>query len=79
MRYNLKSNGGSTSPTGTNSITGNAIYTGVGSPTNWSGWQLASNSPGKGAANDGKDMGAIIGDTTALPTPPLPAPTLQLN
>lgn len=74
MRYNLKSNGGSTSPTGTNNITGNAIYVGVGSPTNWSGWQLASNSPGKGAANDGKDMGAIIADSS-----PLPAPTLQLN
>lgn len=68
MRSNLKSNGGSTSPTGTNNITGNAIYVGMDSPTNWSGWQLASNSPGKGAATDGQDMGAIIGNTLPAPT-----------
>jgi len=75
MRSNLKSNSGSTTPTGTNNITGNAIYVGTGSPTNWSGWQLAANSPGKGAANDGQDMGAIIGNGTTL----LPAPTLRLD
>lgn len=78
MRSNLKSNGGSTNPTGTNNITGNAIYVGTGSPTNWSGWQLASSSPGKGAATDGQDMGAIIGNSSGPNPPgttPLPAPT----
>ncbi|MDT3680715.1 MAG: hypothetical protein ROZ64_18010 [Burkholderiaceae bacterium] len=71
MRFNLKSNGGSTTPTGTNSITANAIYVGTGSPTNWSGWQLATTSPGKNAGNDGQDMGVLF-STTESPTTPLP-------
>src|SRR5262249_7302682 len=74
MRYNLESNGGSTSPAGTNSIAGTAVY--VGSPqsfANWSNWQLAAGSPGKAAGNDGQDMG-----TTYFGTAPqvLSAPTL---
>lgn len=75
MRYNLKSNGGSTTPTGTNNITGNAIYVGNGSPTDWSGWKLASNSPGKGASTDGQDMGAINSGSEPPADTPLPAPT----
>lgn len=81
MRSNLKSNGGSTNPTGTNNITGNAIYQGVGSPTNWEGWKLAPNSPGKNAATDGTDMGALI-DGTPSTTPPAvirPAPPTGLT
>lgn len=77
MRFNLKSNGGSTTPTGTNNVTGTAVYVGVGSPSNWSGWQLAAGSPGKAAGNDGQDMGARVvsggGTTTPPPTMVLPA------
>jgi hypothetical protein len=78
MRYNLKANGGSTTPTGTNNITGNTIYVGTGSPTNWSGWQLASNSPGKTAASDGQDMGAILGSNPSEPTPLSPPTGLRI-
>jgi hypothetical protein len=69
MRYNMKTNGGSTNPGGTNVITGTVQYVGVGSVTNWAGWQLAAGSPGKAAANDGKDVGVVQGDTTAPPPP----------
>jgi Right handed beta helix region len=76
MRNNLKSNGGSTNPTGSNSIVATAVYLGVGSVTNWLGWQLASGSPGKGAATDGKDIGVVFGSSTTPPpdTTPPPAP-----
>lgn len=77
MRFNLKSNGGSTTPTGTNNITGNAIYVGKGSPTNWSGWQLAATSPGKNAGNDGQDMGVVF-STTGSPTTPPPTAVAPL-
>ena len=71
MRYNLKSNSGSTTPSGTNSVVGTAIYVGSGSPANWSNWRLADNSPGKLAANDGQDMGAItFGTSSVAPEPP---------
>ncbi len=76
MRYNLKSNGGSTTPTGTNSISGNAVYVGAGSRTAWANWQLAAGSPGKSAASDGEDMGTTyFGGTTPPPPPPPPPPT----
>jgi hypothetical protein len=58
MRFNLKSNGGSTTPTGTNTVTGTAIYVGTGSVSNWGNWRLAAGSPGKNAANDGMDIGS---------------------
>lgn len=70
MRFNLKSNGGFTTPTGTNNIVAAALYTGTGSPTNRSGWQLAASSPGKNAASDGKDLGAIIGTAGPASLPP---------
>ena len=63
MRSNLKSNGGSTTPAGTQTVVGNAIYAGAGSVTNWAGWQLTAGSPGKNAATDGTDMGAPVGST----------------
>ena len=58
MRYNLKSRGGTTAPTGTNNITGDAVWIGSGSVSAWANWQLAPGSPGKSAGNDGQDMGA---------------------
>jgi hypothetical protein len=75
MRYNLKSRGGSTTPSGSNSITGNAQYVGTGSVSNWANWQLASGSPGKNAGNDGRDMGANTfgqggGGSPAAPSSP---------
>ena len=71
MRYNLKSNGGSTTPSGTNSVVGTAIYAGSGSPANWSNWRLADNSPGRRAGNDGQDMGATtFGTSSVAPEPP---------
>ena len=83
VRYNLKSNGGTTNPTGTNNITGNAQYVGVGSVTNWAGWQLAAGSPGKNAGNDGLDMGTTYYGLEAeeairlLPPPPQASPPPQ--
>jgi len=80
MRYNLKANGGSTSPAGTNTITGTLVYTGVGSLTNWTGWQLAPGSAGNNAGNDGKDVG-YLGTTSGSTdtTPPLPPTGLAVN
>ena len=72
MRYNLKSRGGSTNPTGTNNVTGNAIYVGSGSVDKWPDWRLAIGSPGKNSASDGKDMGTTYygSGTTSNPTQP---------
>lgn len=70
MRSNLKSNGGSTNPTGTQNIVGNAIFVGVGSVTNIAGWQLAVGSPGKNAATDGTDMGAVGLTSPIAPSAP---------
>jgi hypothetical protein len=79
MRYNLKSNGGSTSPAGSSSLTGNVVYAGSGSPSNWSGWALAATSPGKGAASDGRDMGALIGSAPSAQAPSVAPPPAPLN
>lgn len=57
MRYNLKSNGSTTDPTGTNNVTGTAVYLGSLSYVNWANWQLDAGSPGENAGNDGFDMG----------------------
>lgn len=71
MRSNLKTNGGSTTPTGTGNVSGTVLYVGAGSLTNWGGWQLAPGSPGKNAATDGSDMGALINAVpTIAPAPP---------
>lgn len=76
VHNNLKSNGGSTNPAGTNSIAGTVVYAGSGSLTNWAGWQLAAGSPGKAAATDGKDVGVVLGTSGSQPdTTPPPAPT----
>jgi hypothetical protein len=43
---------------GAGSFIGTPIYAGnIGAPTKWSDYCLAANSPGKGAASDGLDMG----------------------
>jgi hypothetical protein len=78
MRFNLKSNGGTTTPTGTNNVSGTAVYVGAGSPTNWANWRLAAGSPGKNAGNDGNDIGTNYygtGSTTA----PAPAPPTNVR
>jgi len=49
--------GNCTGCTQTNNIS-NPIYVGGSTPTTWAGWALASNSPGKGTATDGGDVGA---------------------
>ena len=67
--YNLFDS--SSNASGTNNVIGTPIFAG-GSNPNWSGWQLASGSPGKNAGNDGLDMGTLyygIPDTTP-PTSP---------
>lgn len=79
MRYNLKSNGGSTTPAGSNSITGTAIYLGTGSLSAWENWKLASSSPGAIAGNDGLDMGTTyFGPGTPSPNQPT-APAAPTN
>lgn len=79
MRYNLKSNGGSTAPTGTNSTTGTAIYVGNGAPSAWANWRLATGSPGTNAGSDGLDMGTTyFGSGTSSPTNPVPPTNLRV-
>jgi hypothetical protein len=57
---------------GANAISGTPTYVGGSLPSTWTGWQLASGSVGKGAASDGKDVGA----TTFGPArSDLPAPS----
>lgn len=57
MRYNLLDPQSSSNPSGTNKILGSPIFTGGASPTSLEGYQLAPNSIGKNAGNDGKDIG----------------------
>lgn len=70
MRFNLKSNGGSTTPIGTNNIAGDPVYVGIGSATNWLGWQLGVSSAGKNAGSDGLDVGALISTKVTAPLQP---------
>lgn len=80
MRSNLKANGGSTTPAGTNTISGTLQYAGVGSLTNWLGWGLAAGSAGKSAGTDGKDVGALVSSSgTTDTTPPAPPIGLTVN
>ena len=46
-----------TRATGTNALTGTPRLAGGSSPTTYAGWALASGSPGKGNASDGRDRG----------------------
>ena len=80
MRYNLKANGGSTTPAGTNTITGTLLYASLGSLTNWLGWTLAIGSAGNNAGNDGKDVG-YLGTTSGSTdtTPPSPPTGLTVK
>ena len=63
--YNLIPGGG----TGTGTISGSPTYVGGSSPATFAGYALASNSLGRGAASDGKDIG-IMATTTTAPTAP---------
>jgi hypothetical protein len=56
--------------------TGTPIYVGGSNPTTYAGFALASNSPGKGAASDGTDVGARI---SGAPAPVTPAPTVTIS
>lgn len=73
MRYNLKDAQSSTTPAGTNNISGSPTFVGGGSPSTWAGYQLAGGSLGKNAGNDGLDMGTTyygsVTDTTAPEAP----------
>ncbi len=77
MRYNLKDSQSSSNPTGTNSVLGSPTFVGGSAPTTYQGYQLAPGSPGKNAANDGKDIGALL--TDAVTTPPLFSPKAPKN
>jgi hypothetical protein len=69
--YNL-CQGGCSGSANSHSISATAIFVGGATPTTYAGFALASNSPGRGAADDGKDMG--INTTAAVASGP-PAPT----
>jgi hypothetical protein len=61
VRYNLRSNGATLSPAGTNNVIGTAVYTGTPlSIANWAFYLLSGGSPGKSAGNDGFDMGTLF-------------------
>jgi hypothetical protein len=67
--YNLFATSGAAS--GSNTVVGTPVFTGGSSPTTYSGYQLASNSPGKANASDGADRGIR---TSGSPPPPPPPP-----
>ena len=54
---------------GANSLNATPIYTGGTTPSTWSGFKLASNSPGVGRASDGTDIGITVGGTPPPPPP----------
>jgi Bacterial Ig-like domain/PKD domain len=64
--HNLYSSSGDSR--GTNATVATPAFVGGASPTTYSGYQLAANSPGRGNGSDGKDLGARIGAST--PPPP---------
>lgn len=55
--YNLLPSG---SPIGSHDVIGTPIFVGGGTPGSYAGYQLASNSPGFGKANNGSDMGITV-------------------
>ena len=63
---------------GQHNITGSPSFVGGPSPTRWQGFQLASGSPGVGAASDGQDMGVPASDfslgSATAPSGYLPGP-----
>jgi hypothetical protein len=45
---------------GVHGVSGTPVYIGGTTPSTYAGWQLAGGSPGKNAANDGKDIGVTF-------------------
>lgn len=74
MRYNLKDGQSSTTPTGSNNVSGSPTFSGGNPPTTWAGYKLTSGSLGYQAGNDGKDMGSnfFVGESSVTPPPPAP-------
>jgi hypothetical protein len=64
--HNLFATSGAAS--GTNAVVGTPVFVGGANPTTYAGYQLASNSPGRGNASDGNDLGARVAGST--PPPP---------
>jgi len=77
MRYNLKDAQSSTTPTGSNNVSGSPTFSGGNPPTTWTGYKLTSASLGYRAGNDGQDMGSnyFIGSVSESDTVPPLAPT----
>jgi hypothetical protein len=66
---------GSTTARNDNNVSGQQVsYAGGSAPSSWAGFALASGSPGKGAADDGSDVGIRVASSTTPPptdsTPP---------
>jgi hypothetical protein len=69
--YNLVRNGDHSGP---HDRRGTPVFLGGAQPSTHAGFRLAAGSPGKGAASDGTDMGALFGDATPPAAPPAGAP-----
>ena len=67
--YNLFSSGRGE---GSNSLIGTARFVGGANPSTWAGFALASGSPGKGNASDGRDRGIRLGAGPGAPPPAAP-------
>lgn len=57
-------------PAGTHSLQGTVQFVGGANPTTYAGFALASNSLGRNAASDGKDMGIVLSADASAPSPP---------
>jgi hypothetical protein len=64
---------------GTNNVIGTPTFLGGATPPTWAGFQLASNSIGKNAGTDGKDMGSNYFGQGPDTTPPAPAPPANVR
>jgi hypothetical protein len=69
VAYNLFTR--DTQASGTNTVVGTPVFAGGDNPTTWTGWALASGSPGTGDASDGTNRGIRIDRGTAS-TPAVP-------
>lgn len=70
----------SSSPSGTNVITGNPTFVGGSAPSTWAGYQLTSTSLGYQAGSDGKDKGTnYYGVSTPPPVVLTPPKNLKVN
>ncbi len=66
--YNLFAT--SNAASGTNAQVGAPVFSGGATPSSYSGYALASNSPGKANASDGADRGIRVSGATQPPPPP---------